>query len=130
MPGDIPRREHLAAPLIDLRLLNIHRGALVPRLLWPWRRHGAINLPMLSQRAHLSFKIAKRNVDPFFVGRQRGAKRSDSETIEPASKARVQVAAGLDLTVDFDGAAHRNAIPIEKFHPGFEGRGFATRLGS
>src|SRR2546423_4972748 len=129
MSGDIARREHLAAHLIDLRLLNIHRGSFVTGLLWPRRRQGAINEPMLSQRSHLSFEIAKRNVDPFFVRRQRGAERSDGEAIEAASKARFQVAAGLDLAVDFDGAAYWNAIPIEEFHSGFEGRGFAARPG-
>src|SRR2546423_14419532 len=129
MSGDIARREHLAAHLIDLRLLNVHRGPLIPGFLWPRRRQGAINEPMLSQRSHLSFEIAKRNVDPFLVGRQRSAERSDGETIEAAGKARVQVAAGLDLAVDFDGAAYRNAIPIEEFHSRFEGRGCAARPG-
>jgi hypothetical protein len=48
---------------------------------------------MLTDGAHLFLEIAKGDVHPFFVGRQRKAQRSNRQTVETTRKARIEVTA-------------------------------------
>src|SRR5688572_2191603 len=112
--GGVVARVQRLFDLEDARPLQIQRRSL------PAVRRGRfigvtrlVNQPVLPMTREDSILRAIQDVHPMFIRGQRAVERSNGQIVEPPRKPRMGVAAGLRLTVDFDGPRNRNAVPTQ-----------------